>query len=338
MPEPSAYVPAPAAFNFDTTALFAGQAESGDVPETKERRLLELRLMTNFIDRVAQPFGLPQSNGVTSAWTKDVPKLALECENVLYGVLSLSATNLLRDEPTDAVLLAARQNYLVLALGAQRRAVDSLNNLGVEAACFTSLMILINSFAMLHERIHDPYTPPMPWLEMGKGAGSIIRFLLDINQNIYATRVKKVIESPPYIWDDPTVSGEANRREFMGVLSRSLASEDIWDDETLNAYETTLGYIGSIHKSIQRGEPTFAVCKRIICFPMYIPPRFIDFVQEERPRALVVLAHFFAVVAQVKHPVWWIGDAGPKEIRAIRDVLPRQWWGQMIWPLAMAES
>jgi hypothetical protein len=318
--------------------MFAGDPASGEIPETKERRLLELRLMSNYIERLAQPFKLPQSAEVTSAWQRDVPKLALDYENVLYGVLSLSATNLLRDDPTDPVLLAARQNYLVLALRTQRRAVESLNEQDVDAATFTSLLILINSFAMLHERTYDPYTPAMSWLEMGKGAGSIIQFLLHANQNSYATRVKTVIQASPYIWDNPTITDEANRREFAGVLSQSIPSNDIWDDETCEAYETTLSYIGSIHKSLQSGEPTYAICRRIICFPMYIPPRFIEFVQEQRPRALVVLAHFFAVVSRVPLPVWWIGDAGPKEIRAIQGVLPPEWHGQMIWPLAMAEA
>lgn len=294
--------------------------------------------MNNYIDRVAQPFKLPQSAEVTSAWLKDIPKLALEYENVLYGIMSISATNLLRDDPADPVLLTARQNYLVLALGAQRRAVESLNDQGVDAATFTSLLILINSFAMLHERTYDPYIPAMPWLEMGKGAGSIIQFLLRANQNSYATRVKKVIQSSPYIWDDPTITDEQNRREFASVLSQTIPSNDIWDDETREAYEMTLSYVGSMHKSLRSGEPTYAICRRIICFPMYIPPRFIDFVQEQRPRALVVLAHFFAVVSRVSFPVWWIGNAGPKEIRAIRSVLPQEWHGQMIWPLAMAEA
>ena len=69
---------------------------------------------------------------------------------------------------------------------------------------------------------------------------------------------------------------------------------------------------------------------------MFIPPLFIEFVSEQRPRSLVVLAHFFATVAQVRS-VWWIGKSGEREIRAIHQALPEEWRGQMIWPLAMAE-
>jgi len=325
--------------NINIEKLFDSSTETGNLSETKERRLLELRLLHNFLEHITQPFKLPQAGEVVSAWSQDVPKLALRHENLLYAVMSISATNLLRSDPNDSILLAARENYLVLALGAQRRAVDNLTDEVVDAATFTSLLILINSFAMLHERSHQPYVAPMPWLEMGKGAGSIINFLLTANKSTHATRVDKVVRSVPYIWDDPTVPSEPNRIDFMGVLTQSLASDDNWDDETRMAYEVTLSYIGSLNKSIKDGEPPFAICKRVICFPMYIPLRFIDFVQEQRPRALVVLAHYFAVVAQVKMPlVWWIGDAPPREIKGIQTVLPQEWQGQMMWPLAMATS
>ena len=325
--------------NIDIEKLFGGSPGNGDISETKERRLLELRLLHNFIDKLAQPFRLPQSRDVIFTWSQDVPQLALRHENLLYALMSISATNLLRNDPNDSVLLTARQNYLVLAMGAQRRALDNLTDEAVDAATFTSLLILINSFAMLHERTHQPYTTPVQWLEMGKGAGSIINFVLSLNNRAHATRIKSVITSMPYIWDDPTVSSEPNRREFAGVLTQSLPSNDTWDDATREAYEVTLSYVGSLNKAIRDGEPDFAICKRLICFPMYVPSLFIDFVQEGRPRALVVLAHFFAVVAQVKLPlVWWIGDAAPKEIRGIQTVLPYEWHGQMIWPLSMAAS
>ncbi|KAF2095826.1 hypothetical protein NA57DRAFT_67539 [Rhizodiscina lignyota] len=305
---------------------------------SKERRLLELRLWKNYVEVVSQPFVLPQSTGVRSGWEKDLPNLALDHENLLYAMFSVSATSLLRSDPRNAALLSARQNYLVLAFRAQRMAVESLTSQSVDATCFTSLLILINSFAMLHDRSHEPfYLPPMAWLEMGKGAGTIIQHLLRGDSGIDASGVKRVLLSSPYIWDNPTIPSESNRSAFNGILSQSIPTDEMWDDDTSEVYEKTLSYIGSMQKALQDGEPAFAVCRRVQCFPMWIPPRFIDFVQEQRPRALVVLAHFFAVVTQVKG-AWWLGRAGEREVRAIQGVLPQEWRGQMIWPLAMAES
>jgi hypothetical protein len=324
-------------FKFSAEGLTTGESDQDnpEIPESRERRLLELRLLHNFLDRLAQPFKLPQGADVTSAWSEDVPNLAFEHDNLLYSLFSFSATNLLRSDPRNAKLLAARERYQVLALGAQSRALESLTERAADAACFSSLLILLNSFAVLHERTYspnEPYEPPLQWLILGRGARSVINFLKDEKQNPHSTRVTKVIESPPVIWADPTLFSAENRAAFTSILNQNLPSGEIWDDETREAYEKTLSYIGAIQKSLRIGEPPWAQCKRIICFPMFIPAVFIDFVQEKRPRALVVLGHFFAVVAQVK-AVWWLGNAGEQEVREIDSVLPDEWRPQMMWPL-----
>jgi hypothetical protein len=66
---------------------------------------------------------------------------------------------------------------------------------------------------------------------------------------------------------------------------------------------------------------------------MFIPAVFIDFVQEKWLRALIVLGHFFAVVAQVK-AAWWLWNAGEQEVKGIDSILPHESRPQMMWPLA----
>jgi Fungal specific transcription factor domain len=317
------------------------------LPESKERRLLELRLQHNYMDRISQPFDLPQSPIVTSAWQEDVPRLALEYENLLYAMFSISATSLLRDTPGDQKLFAARESYNVLALGAQRRALENLSAESADATCFASLFILINAFAVLHERVHEtgqPYSPPMQWLLMCKGAKSIIRHVLydiPVDQNgddRKSHRIRKVLTSGSTPWNESTLDDEAKRKNFLGTLTQSIPSMDDWTDETTReTYEKTLSYIGGLQWSLQSGEPGYSICKRIICFGMFVPPMFIQFVSEKRPRSLVILAHFFAIVAQVK-AVWWLGDTARKEIEGIKGEVPSEWQGLMMWPLAMADG
>jgi hypothetical protein len=342
--------------------LFGGDINITDnAAESKERRLLELRLQHNYIDQIAQPFFLAQGAEVKAAWMREVPQLAIQYENVLYAMLAISATHLLRSDADNPILHAARQHYLVMSLSEHGKAIDRLddNDRSVDAACFASLLILINSFAMLHERDHNTtsiipsYLPPMSWFEMGRGAFTVICYMLDrersrakadpaaSNQSFASTPAARVIVAPPVFWDDPTLYQEPNRRAFDSILTQSIhpSGDGDWDAPTQETYEKTLSYIGAIYISIQNGEPTFAVCRRIQCFPMWIPGQFIEFVREQRPRALVMLAHLFAMVVQVRAAVWWIGETGQKEIRAIQRVLPERWQQLMIWPmLILSES
>lgn len=340
----------------DSPNLFGGDMSITDTAaESRERRLLELRLQHNYIDQVAEQFYFTQGGEVKSAWLREVPKLALQYENVLYTMLAISATNLLRSDPENPILHAARQHYLVMSLSEHGRAIDRLtdNDQSVDAACFASLLILINSFAMLHERDHNTtsivpsYFPPMSWFEMGRGAFTITSYMLDrertraqadpgaSTQSIASSPAARVIVAPPVFWEDPTLFQEPNRRAFQGILTQSIhpSGDGEWDALTQETYEKTLSYIGAIHIAIQSSEPPFSICRRIQYFPMWIPGQFIEFVRELRPRALVMLAHFFAMVVQIRTAVWWIGDTGQKEIRAIQRVLPERWQHLMIWPM-----
>jgi hypothetical protein len=53
------------------------------------------------------------------------------------------------------------------------------------------------------------------------------------------------------------------RAEFDGILDQAMASGDTWNDETRDAYEKTLSYVGSIQKSIRHREPVYVLARRI---------------------------------------------------------------------------
>jgi len=85
--------------------------------------------------------------------------------------------------------------------------------------------------------------------------------------------------------------------------------------------------------AIEEGEHVMAIYRRIMTFALLIPNTFREMVAEQRPRALVVMAHYFALGAKVDY-VWWIGKTVQREILGIQKVLPAEWQSQMRWPLA----
>jgi hypothetical protein len=132
------------------------------------------------------------------------------------------------------------------------------------------------------------------------------------------------------------------RKDFNKLLTHPHSSDEDWDDETQEAYEKTISYVGSIQKSIDGGEPVYVLGRRIQVFALVIPEKFVQMLREYRPRALVILAHFFGAVAQVEG-VWWLGENSAsskataiREIEAISNVIPPEWNGHMIWPLDKA--
>ncbi|KJK86263.1 hypothetical protein H633G_09884 [Metarhizium anisopliae BRIP 53284] len=66
-------------------------------------------------------------------------------------------------------------------------------------------------------------------------------------------------------------------------------------------------------------RPPGSVARRLVVFPLLVDARFVDMVDEKRPRALVVMAHYFALLAMLRG-FWWVGDAGPREIVFTHDI------------------
>lgn len=323
--------------------------------------------MQNYLLDLTSPFPVSPAEDWKKLWNKVVPRMSLQHDNILYAIFTSSATHLLRTNPGDMDLFAARQSYLISALQEQRKEVANLTVDNADAVCFASLIILIASFAMLKERSLEPYEPPMEWLQLGRGAGTVIwRSVQAVEQADDETASRShllvVSSSYPRFGHDQSYFSPEMRQDFKGVLTQRLTSgDDDWDDDTeggtRDAYEKALSYVGSIQRAIHNGEPTYAVARRIQVFALLVPPRFLDLVGMQRPRALVILAHFWATVAQV-HGIWWLGDdttpvspnnrdagigispvagdsTAKREIRAIKGVLPEEWAGTMVWPLDM---
>lgn len=316
------------------------------LPESRSRRLMEHRLMQNYYHNVRNPFPVSPAADWLHLWATIIPDMALRHDNLLHAMLATSATNLLRADPDDKELFAARQGYLISSLHAQRQEVAKMTVENAEAVCFASLLISITSFAMLKERALLPYQPPMEWLQVGRGAGTVIWQSVDTvmaqSREGDHPNLMVVAGTYPYFGRDQSYFAPELRRDFEGVLTQHLPSvgDDWADGATREAYEKTLSYVGSIQRGLDSGEPVYAVTRRIQAFALLAPPRYIELLGAQRPRALAVLAHFWATVAQV-HNVWWLGEGGAaggdstarREIRAIEGVLPPEWLTTIVWPL-----
>lgn len=322
-----------------------------NLPETKSRRLMEHRLMQHWYSSVCNPFPASQATEWRRLWSDSMPALSLKYDNVMYGLLATSATSLLRvsapgDSDIDQITTAC-QSYFTLALNAQRQEVAELSVSNAQPVCFGALLISMCTFAMLKDRVLEPYTPPMEWLRLGRGAGTVIwqsvETIITQEKEIDNPALMTIATSYPYFGKDQSYFEKSMRLPFIGVLTQHLPSHgDDWvDEDTREAYEKTLSYVGSIQKGINEGEPIYALTRRIQTFALLVPPIFVEMLAEGRPRALVILAHFWATVAQVDTGVWWLGQAegaveesmAKREIRAIKKTLPAEWMTTMVWPL-----
>lgn len=330
-----------------TSATSEHAAVEDDVlAESKQRRLLELRLLHHWMTVVSRPFMDRPAPRWGELWRLDLPLIAFGSDLVLHALLSMSATHLLRtiSEDTDdyALVLAARDQYFVLALQAQRSAVESLEVNNVDELSFAGLLISLNAFSMLRERSLGLYEPPMAWLEMGRGAGTVMRRAAEMVGDASEQKLREIIRvtAPIHQNFDKQAVDESILRPYQPLLAMVQAnrSDSQGARKDADAYSDTINYIATFRKSIQSGEPPYVHLRRICMFPFTVPLRFIELVRERRPTALVILAHFFAVIANTE-ALEYLGNTGDdvtvarREIVAIRHTLGEEWRTWMIWPM-----
>lgn len=226
-----------------------------------------------------------------------------------------------------ATLARAREDYLFIALSEQREAVANLNVGNINAVCFASMIIMTNEVAGLADRDLDPYEPPMKWLQMGRGVGTVFdtaQSRMGVLDPGWGANTMNIVD--PKLEDGQTAEAALLRMGETGrmlLTPTNLPGEDL-SDETYEVYDYAVKYIGVVLSEIDVGREEMFIAIKCLAFPAWEPNQFVDYVAERRPRALVTLAHVLRL-AQGYTGTWWLGSTPEREIAAIWNEIPPEW-------------
>ena len=199
---------------------------------------------------------------------------------------------------------------------------------------------------MLRDRELEPYAAPVAWFEVSKGAKHVwppqsqVDVDGDDDDKADASPLLRGIVSatppicPPVRRDWAGLGGHPIDPEYGPMRHHYSAQDSAGDIET---YRRTLALLTSFREAVLVAhEPAYHLVRRICIFPQSVPSKFVGFLRESRPRALVVLACFFAVAAHAG-TLHYFGDAegriAEREVRAIARAVPEEWRGLMIRPV-----
>ncbi|KAF5001886.1 hypothetical protein FGRMN_733 [Fusarium graminum] len=302
-----------------------------ELPESEARRRLELNLFHQYMTDTGPSLAVDDTT--VNLWVKAICRLALTSDALLYAMYAVAALHTEhRSEFKDLEASETCRTYLNMAIREHHKDVAEMKSQNIESICLTSSMLRIYGFVRLQGRPQQPYTPPMDWLRITGSSTALFRKSFDLIKDNPKSVVYEMIESASDFLDDR--ESEELRQDLKHLMSREKPHEleEHWNSETEAAYAGALSLIGGIRKALDTECPARSVGRRAVVFPMMVNKRFADMVEELRPRALVILAHYFALLA-ILNRVWWIGDAGPREVRAIAAILPGEWQGLLHWPM-----
>jgi hypothetical protein len=339
--------------------------EEDEFKSPEARRILELRLLHHFTSVVAHTFPSSTTRQIREMWTIDAVRMSFAHGFLLNAMFAISALHLTRNLPesprfyTDsdgAPIEGSRflnmpslslggvepakvhRFYLNIAVRQQREAVSSISTDNANALILSSVLMSYEGLNLTPEQAGESlaYSPPTQWLHMTYAITqiSILAFPLVRDHSVAQFLAKTSLE--PDFRDRAAIFNPANSRPFEALLKWAVDSEPDFHSEAKAVYEKALDYTGGVHKALQEREPPRMMFRRILCFGPMVPPKFIAFVEQRRPRALAILAHHCAM-AKCVDDHWLFHGLAEREVRGMQTLLPAEWQWAMEWPLAMLE-
>ncbi|TGJ86189.1 hypothetical protein E0Z10_g2595 [Xylaria hypoxylon] len=344
-PHSSRFYPSPSSSHLTS---HIDDAESDvDLPDGPWRRIWELRLLHNSQTRMKQSFAqMRQSFSQTTTpddertFSEDVPDMAISFAqkqgrcSLLYVELAHSALHMWTtstDKQEREELIKLQQTYQLMCSKEQRRDVDEIPHASpklLDYICFTALRIVAHSLALVQTLSLDPWEPPLQWLYMGHGAGSVFRKASDALEAGNHGMMSKFVNSPPIMRNakDLILSDHSQLTWLLDHPSHpssinAQTDQELNDEGVRSVYEKALAYTCSVLRAIDREESQVAIARRLGGFAVWVPIEFSKFIEQRRPRALVILAHFMSIWVDYDD-IWLLGRAGEWQIRCIHKNLP----------------
>jgi hypothetical protein len=311
--------------------------------------MVELRLLQLYIKRAGPSIPFDQESS-HELWVEAIPRMALKSKALLYSMFAITTLHQIRtrdeDSPDSSGLVDGfsmedkHKAYARLAFKHDRMELCQVSLESIDIVFTTANIMRLMAFVVLSERGLEPYQPPVDWLRMVKSHGQLYSMAWQSVKDDPSTQTVRLARTTPLVLQSHLSIGSHGMSRLNYILcaqegGKSIDAEDDnpdeWDAETREGYTVTLKYICESLQSIQRQESFGSIARGLMLFPVVVPPRFIRLVEICRPRALVLLAHYFALLVLLRR-FWYIRNTGAREVEAILRFLPPRWQSMMSWP------
>ncbi|KAJ3495389.1 hypothetical protein NLG97_g3429 [Lecanicillium saksenae] len=324
-------------------------------------RTTELRLW-HYFSSSACHYAISGSCSTTAAlWLYDIPNLAMTSSEpyLLDAILSVTAAHMQIHFPEDTGIAAARRVYADGALRQHTNTIYHENFIrdNAEASFFTTSLMTISLMAAQacekftkgaknYQRKNpyqsnngsdiagasDEYVLPLRWLQRFQDVQYIVS--QSQNQIFNSPTIKKIVLNATQFKQVPslttTISVGPLTQSFFGHLLEDLGDECQATSKSNQAYKQAVSILNYIH--------AHPIPLAAMLFPVTISTHFLHLLTEKQPRALAILACFFALMKRAE-PIWWLHNGGVKdEIMGIVNLFEpgSKWWRHLEWPIRIA--
>lgn len=224
--------------------------------ESRDRRLLELRLLNHFVSVAGPTLGADQH--ASEALTNLGPNLAMSNDALLYGILAVSAFHASHCDPGNPEYVDAYRLYYGLAIVEHRKDVaKGITRENSDVLILTSTFLRVATMVELQERSMDPYEPPFRVLQIIHAAGTVFKEAYQLWKDEEDSLVVRFVKGVPVAAGGEDWYLPEYRLSLLHLLRRMPADEEqeAWDDEIKETYEKTLsGKSDQTHSRLEMAD------------------------------------------------------------------------------------
>ncbi|KAL4791289.1 hypothetical protein BDV19DRAFT_370778 [Aspergillus venezuelensis] len=303
---------------------------SADSPPVNK---LHLELFHHFISHIVTSLFLESS--LSSGCSLDMTKCILAAPFLMNEILGFAALHLSIVRPLQESF------YRHQAAELQTHALTEFNNANMVLTPETCLpMFLFSSILALH----------MLSEKLLFRMGGFNLFLEDFIQSLRLHRGVRAVtnQSWPLLLKSPLKSlleaeGNAlssnpdNSGDECATLMELVNSADSLNMTIRNTYRDTIKHLQNAFDGSHQHPARFSAIGPIISWPVIIPPRYVDLLEERTPEALVILAYFGALLHSHRE-MWMFGDSGAYIVTSIKGYLGPDWETWLNWPSGFVQT
>jgi len=268
---------------------------------------------------------LSSSADINELWKTAVPRLAIKNEFLMHALLSTSALHISSLRDADAAYRLAAERHHDKALISLQAALSEFPERVGNALFAASCLVVIYAFACQTSTSNHSLTA-VTWIPLTRGISAIIAS----SQTIVAEGELAPLLHELLGRDSDEERPELPQSALLLVTGDAPDPEELLDPGVADVYTAA---VDTLREAWDTFWGTTARIAAAFTWPTRMPEEFVRYLEEQRPRALVILSYHCSMLTALDS-FWWIKGRPADEIARIEALLGDEWRkGWLAWPI-----
>lgn len=294
----------------------------------------DLELLHQFITVTSLTLSNNQTPDAKALWQTHAVRLGFKHEFLMRGILAVAALHLghlLPDQRASYDLKAS--THQEIALKSFQDTLARVDESNCHALFAFSCLIVVMAFAS--PRKDDPQTEILHWFHLLRGCSSVLE--------LHWGPLRQSFLSP--LLDEMSTQSTKAAHEVADT-DRIIDLHSLCRDPT-QSREESQAYASAIHAllgvfiqaSVLRSHGQESVLASFV-WPINLPPKYLELLGEQRPEAMVILAHYCVLLhwASIGEDEWFLKGWAKYTLDTIKALLGESWHHSLAWPETIIDA